>query len=186
MSKAGNRICPVEKAGSLDHRLRRWFQNPRKILGPHLHKGMVALDFGCGPGFFSVEMAQMVGPSGRVIACDLQDGMLRKLGAKIQGTPFEMQIRIHQCEARAIGWSGHVDFILAFYVLHELPDQRAVFQEMASILKPEGRILVVEPPFHVSRAAFAETLAIAHRSGLMRVEQPRVFLSKAALLRKTT
>ncbi|MEN8212415.1 MAG: methyltransferase domain-containing protein, partial [Thermodesulfobacteriota bacterium] len=81
-----NRVCPVEKAGSLDNKFRRWFQDPEKILRPYVNKGMTVLDLGCGPGFFSVDMAQMVGKSGRVIASDLQDGMLEKLQSKIQGT----------------------------------------------------------------------------------------------------
>ena len=56
--------CPVEMAGSLDFRLRRQFQNPQKILAPYIREGMTALDMGCGPGFFSIDMAQMVGKSG--------------------------------------------------------------------------------------------------------------------------
>ena len=55
------RVCPVEKADRLDTRIRRWLQNPQKILKPYIKEGMTVLDFGCGPGFFSVDMAQMVG-----------------------------------------------------------------------------------------------------------------------------
>ena len=44
---------------------------------------MTVLDVGCGPGFFTLDMARLVGPSGRVIAADLQEGMLEKLGQKI-------------------------------------------------------------------------------------------------------
>jgi ubiquinone/menaquinone biosynthesis C-methylase UbiE len=69
-------------------------QNPRKILGPYIKEGMTVLDVGCGPGFFSIELAQMVGKSGRVIASDLQEGMLRKLREKIQGTEFEERITL--------------------------------------------------------------------------------------------
>jgi len=50
------------------------------------------LDLGCGPGFFSVEMAEMVGASGKVIAVDMQEGMLRKLESKIQGTEIENEL----------------------------------------------------------------------------------------------
>jgi ubiquinone/menaquinone biosynthesis C-methylase UbiE len=53
---------------------------------------MTVLDLGCGPGFFSIAMAQMTGASGRVIAVDLQSGMLQKLNAKIQGTELESAI----------------------------------------------------------------------------------------------
>ncbi|MCP4372916.1 MAG: SAM-dependent methyltransferase, partial [Deltaproteobacteria bacterium] len=61
MSNRNNRICPVERAGSLDSRIRRWLQNPQKILKPYIKEGMTVLDVGCGPGFFSIDMAQMVG-----------------------------------------------------------------------------------------------------------------------------
>ena len=44
------------------------------------------LDVDCGPGFFSIDMLQLGGKSGRVIASDLQEGMLQKLRSKIQGT----------------------------------------------------------------------------------------------------
>lgn len=84
-----NRVCPVELSGGLDNRFRRWLHNPKKILGPYCKPGMTAMDLGCGPGFFTIEMARLVGTSGHVSACDLQDGMLEKLGAKIKGTHLE-------------------------------------------------------------------------------------------------
>ena len=76
MTNEKNRVCPVTLAGGLDNTIRKWLQNPRKILGPYIKEGMIVLDVGCGPGFFSIELAQMVGNSGRVVAADLQEGML--------------------------------------------------------------------------------------------------------------
>ena len=86
MVDKNKRVCPVERAGGLDNKFRRLLQNPRKILGTYAKEGMTALDLGCVPGFFSVEMARMVGESGRVVSTDLQEGMLQKLKDKIQGT----------------------------------------------------------------------------------------------------
>lgn len=76
LNNSKNRVCPVERAGSLDNIFRRWLQNPWKILRPYIKEGMTVLDFGCGPGYFTIAMAQMVGTSGWVIAVDLQEGML--------------------------------------------------------------------------------------------------------------
>jgi ubiquinone/menaquinone biosynthesis C-methylase UbiE len=177
-----NHVCPVERAGTLDNRIRRWFQNPQKILGPYIKEGMTVLDMGCGPGFFSVEMAKMVGPSGRVIAVDLQEGMLRKLGDKIKGTEFEKQILLVKCEKDKIGVSEPVDFVLAFYIIHEIPNQDEFFSEIKSILKPNGQIYIVEPPFHVSKTAFEETVGRAGAAGFTPLERPKVFLSKAVIL----
>jgi len=184
MSDTGQRVCPVENAGHLESRMRRWLQNPQKLIGPYLKEGMTVLDVGCGPGFFSIEMARMVGASGRVIAADLQDGMLQKLRDKIQGTELEARVVLHQCGKQSIGWTEPVDFVLAFYMLHELPDQDAFFREIEALLTPDGHVFIIEPPFHVSKAAFAETLKKSQNAGLTPVAAPRVFLSKSTLLKK--
>jgi ubiquinone/menaquinone biosynthesis C-methylase UbiE len=184
MRGSKNRVCPVELAGGLDNRFRRWLQNPRKILGPHIQAGMVAMDLGCGPGFFTLDLAQLVGPAGQVIAADLQEGMLQKLKDKIRGTELESRIVLHRCGEKAIGWPKPVDFILAFYMVHELPDPDAFFREVGSMLKPGGQVLIVEPPFHVSNADFEHMLRSARDSGLRPAQPPKVFLSRAVLLKK--
>lgn len=140
------------------------------------------MDLGCGPGYFSLDLAQMVGRSGRVIASDLQDGMLNKLQAKIQGTDLEQRIIPHKCKPNRIGWSEPVDFVLAFYVMHEIPNQRELFRELASILTPAGKVLVVEPPFHVSKADFQETIRKAQEVGFKPLEGPKVTFSKTVVL----
>lgn len=184
MGDGKNRVCPVAMAGSLDNRLRRWLQNPRKILGPYIKAGMTVLDFGCGPGYFTIDIAQMVGESGRVIAADLQEGMLQKLRDKIQGTALEQRITLHKCDEGRIGLSGYVDFILAFYMLHEVSSREALFNEMGSILKPNGQLFVVEPPFHVSKAEFGETIRKARDAGFEPAQSPIVFLSKTVIFKK--
>ncbi len=184
MSDGNKRICPVERAGSLDNRIRRWIQNPQKILGPYIEEAMTVLDLGCGPGFFSIDMAQMVGKFGRVIASDLQEGMLQKLRDKIQGTELEERITLHKCEENTIDMPGNVDFVLAFYMVHEVPNVEAFFCEIETILKPNGQVFMVEPPFHVSKKAFENTIKKANDAGLTVVERPKLFLSKAAILKR--
>ena len=183
MSNKRNRVCPVGRAGILSNRLRRWIQNPRKILEPYIEEGMTVLDIGCGPGFFSIDMAHMVGKAGRVIAVDLQEGMLQKLRDRIQGTELERRITVHKCEENKIGISEKVDFALAFYVVHEVPNQKEFFMEIGSILKPNGKVLVAEPPFRVSKTGFEETIRKARDAGLLVVERPKVFFSKTAILK---
>lgn len=184
MSKRNNRVCPVERAGILESRIRRWLQNPQKTLKPYIREGMTVLDIGCGPGFFSLDMAHLVGKSGRVIAVDLQEGMLQKLRDKIQGTELEERITLLKSEENRIGVSENVDFVLAFYVVHELPDQKAFFEELRSIVKPEGQALIVEPPFRVSKTAFEETIRKAVDAGFTPAAGPKVFLSKTAILKR--
>jgi len=178
------RVCPVERAGSLDNRIRRWLQNPRKILGPYIEEGMTVLDLGCGPGSFSIDMAQMVGKSGRVIASDLQEGMLEKVRNKIKGTELEERITLHKCEENKIDVSEHVDFVLLFYMVHEVPNKEEFFNQIGAILRPNGQVLIVEPPFHVSKSAFEETVRKARDVGFTDVEGPNVLFSKTVILKK--
>lgn len=183
MTARDDRVCPVALAGGLDNTVRRWLQNPRRLLAPYVREGMTALDFGCGPGFFTLELARLVGPSGRVIAADLQSGMLERVRAKLQSTPLEARVVLHQCQATRIGLSQPVDFALAFYMVHELSDQVAFFTDVRHLLPADGQLLIVEPPLHVSRPAFASTLQTAQRAGFIVAGRPRVHFSKAALLR---
>jgi ubiquinone/menaquinone biosynthesis C-methylase UbiE len=184
VNNRNHHVCPVKRAGSLDNRIRRWIQNPQKILGAYIEEGMTVLDIGCGPGFFSIEMAKMVGESGKIIAADLQEGMLEKVRAKIKGTELEGHITLHKCQENQTGVSENVDFILLFYVVHEVPNMEEFFNEIVKILKPNGQVLVVEPPFHVSKTAFEETIRKAREAGFTEVERPKMLLSKAALLKK--
>ena len=185
MVNKSKRICPVEIASGFDSKIRRLLQNPQKIVGDYVKEGMTVLDVGCGPGFFSVEMAKMVGESGKVIAADLQEGMLQKLKNKIKGTEIEKRIKLHKCEEDEVGVSETVDFVLAFYMAHEVPDQKKFFEELKSILKPNGKIFIVEPTLvHVSKGAFKETIRIAEEVGLEPVKRPRLPFSRAVILEK--
>jgi ubiquinone/menaquinone biosynthesis C-methylase UbiE len=182
LTNRNKRVCPVERAGGLDSRIRRWLHNPQKILGPYVKEGMTVIDIGCGPGLYAIEMALMVGDSGRVIAADLQDGMLDLVRNKVAGTEIENRVTLHKCESTKIGVTEKIDFALAFYMVHELPDQEAFYSELATILKPGGQLLVIEPPFHVSRSAFRKSLDRANAAGLKASDGPRVLLSKTAVL----
>lgn len=177
------RICPVEKACGLDNKIRRFFQNPQKILGRYIKDGMTILDLGCGPGFFSVEIAKMIGKSGKVIAADLQEGMLQILRNKIKGTDIEKRIKLHKCEENRIGIVDKVDFVLAFYMVHEVPSQGNLLREIQSILNSNGKVFIIEPKFHVSKKAFEEMINNIKDIGFEIIEKPKLLLSRAIILK---
>ena len=157
-------------------------QNPHRILKQYVSKGMTVLDLGCGPGFFSIPMAKLLFDSGKVIAADSQEGMLEKVNNKIKGTKLEQRIMIHKCEENKIGVTENVDFVLAFYVIHEVPNQEKLFEELNSILKRNGQLFIAEPPFHVSTKSFEEMISRATSRGFEIIDRPRVFFSRTVLL----
>ena len=110
--------------------------------------------------------------------------MLQKLRNKIQGTELEKRVTLHKCDKNKIGLSEHVDFILLFYMVHEVPHVEGLFGEIETILKPKGLVFIVEPPLHVSKKAFENTVRKANDAGLSVVERPNIFLSKAVVLKK--
>lgn len=183
MKKENNHhVCPMEKAGSLEKSWRRWLQNPNRILKPFVQPGMTVLDMGCGPGFFTIPMAEMVGESGRVIAVDLQQGMLDKVKQKIQGTDLASRIELHLTEADNLNINTELDFVLAFYLLHELPDLEKFLQKIKVILKPSGKMLVAEPNFRVSKDEFANTLVKITNTGFNIINHPRICLAHTVLV----
>jgi len=180
-SKKPHRVCPISRAGSLESRFRKMLQDPKRLFGEYIYNGMTVLDFGCGPGSFSIELAEMVGPGGKVIAADLQQGMLEILQKKIRGTNLEQIIKPHKTSEAETGVDEKVDFVLAFYVLHEVPNQKKLLQEFKKLMRPTARLFIAEPNFRVSKEEFAETLEAAESCGFKLLAKPKIFLSKAAL-----
>jgi ubiquinone/menaquinone biosynthesis C-methylase UbiE len=183
MDNERNRVCPVELANSLDSKIRKWLQNPQKILSPYIREGMTVLDIGCGPGFFSIELAKMVGRDGKVISADLQEGMLQILSNKIRGTELEGRIELIKCEEDKINVSEKIDFGLAFFMVHEIPNKESFFKELKFILSEKGQILIVEPKlFHVSQKDFKITTKLAENIGFIINQGPRLPFCWSAIL----
>jgi ubiquinone/menaquinone biosynthesis C-methylase UbiE len=179
-----NKVCSVEHAGLLDISLRKLVNNPHKILDPYIKEGMSVMDLGCGPGFFTLEMAKMVGKNGKVTAVDLQKEMLEIVRKKIIKTNLQTRVEFHNCPDNNIGLSKTFDFILVFYMLHEVPDKTAFLKEVFSLLKCDGKVLVVEPKFHVTKNEFDNSIDTLKKIGFDIIEDPKVFFSRAVLIKK--
>lgn len=177
------RLIPVESSWQLDFPFRSWIQNPQKVLAGRIKEGMVVLEVGCGPGFFTPEVARMVGKTGKVIAADLQDGMLQKLNKKIKGTAVEGRIKLHKCEIDKIGITEKVDLVLAFSMMHEVVDKKRFLIEIKSILNPDGRVYIIETMIHPPKRDFYDTIAKADEAEFEIVEKPRLFWSRVVILK---
>jgi ubiquinone/menaquinone biosynthesis C-methylase UbiE len=162
------RVCPPWMGYWLANPLRKLFQNPRKILDDHVKPGMTVLDIGCAMGFFSLGMAKIVGDKGKVIAVDLQEEMIEGLKKRAKRAGLSGRIETRICTADSLqlaDLAGQIDFVLAFYVVHEVPNPTALFTEIYQALKSGGILYVVEPKGHVIEAGYKEMVAIAQSCG---------------------
>jgi ubiquinone/menaquinone biosynthesis C-methylase UbiE len=178
-------VCPWWAASfTINTPLRRWFHDPRKIVGPYVKPGMTAIDIGCGVGWFSVPMAEMVGERGKVVAVDLQQQMLDMLRRRAEKAGVADRIERHRCQQNRLGIGVEADFVLIFAMLHEVPDQARLLGEVRACLKAGGKLLLAEPPIHVTRRQFAGEVAVAERTGFRIVDRPKLRWSHAVLLEK--
>ena len=97
-------------------------------------------------------------------------------------TALANRIRFHRCLPDRIGLAEKCDFILVFYMLDEVPDQRSFLREIRSLLKAGGKVLLAEPTWHVSRGEFRDAIARMEQAGFAVLERPRLRFSRAVIL----
>lgn len=169
-------VCPPWMGYFLLNPLRRLVESPERMFGPFVRKGMTILEPGCAMGFFTLPLARMVGPTGRVIALEIQDKMLSVLARRARKAGLSDRIEVRRITADRYGLddlTGRVDVVAAVHMVHEVRDKARFFSEMAKVLRPDGRLLVVEPRGHVSIEAFEQTMALAQAAGLRRETLPK-------------
>jgi SAM-dependent methyltransferase len=181
----GHRVCPWWIGWLLASPIRKLMQDPARILAPWVRDGMTVLEPGPGMGFFTLELARRVGPGGRVVAVDLQPRMLAGLRRRAARAGLAARVDARLAAESSLGiddLAGKVDLVLAFAMVHELPDAEAFFREARRALARGGRILLAEPAGHVAAADFDATLAAAARAGLVAQPGPSIARSRTAVL----
>ena len=179
-----NRVCPWWLAYSFDNPFRRFLHDPQALLGPFVREGMTVADIGCGLGYFSIAMAKMAGERGTVIAVDVQQEMLDRMRKRAEKAGVASRIRSVLAAEDDIGVREPVDFVLAFWMVHETPDIPRFLSQVSSVLKEAGTLLIAEPRMHVPRRRFEETLGYAEAAGFTISGTPLVRISRAAVLSK--
>ncbi len=159
---------------------RFWVQVPHPIisrarlygvLGPE--PGERLLEIGVGTGYYSLQLAEWVGPDGRLELFDLQQEFLDHTMRAAAGRGLGNLIP-SQGDATALPYAeGSIDGVILTAVLGEIPDSLAALQEIRRVLKPSGRLVVGElfgdPHFttfaSLKRKAAAAGFAAPIRSG---------------------
>ncbi len=119
-----------------------------------LQPGEKVIDIGCGAGIDSFIAAKMVGDSGQVVGIDMTPAMLQKAKTSAVEAGFKnVEFREGYGEALPIS-DGWADVIISNGVLNLMPDKNAALQEMARVLKANGRLqigdILVEKPVPTS------------------------------------
>ena len=180
-------VCPWWLGYFLLNPFRCLYQNPEIILGPLVEPGMTVLEVGPGMGFFSLPLAKLAGPGGKVICVDVQEKMLRVLQRRAESAGVADRIIARTCTSASLSLddlSERIDFAIVFAVVHEVPDQAKFFAELARALKPGACCLVAEPKGHVTAREFEASLGIAAKNGLEKAGELHVTGSRAVLLKK--
>jgi ubiquinone/menaquinone biosynthesis C-methylase UbiE len=181
------RVCPRWIGYFLLSPLRRIAHDPDSILGPYVREGMTVLEIGPGMGYFSLPLARLVGKEGRVICVDVQEKMLEKLKKRASKAgvlecitlvlAVEDSLRIEAFEEK-------VDFVLAFAVVHEAPDQDRFFDQIYRSMKSSALLLVSEPRGRVTEEGFQRTVETARAKGFTVESSLNIKKNISVLLRK--
>lgn len=177
-------VCPWWFAYTFDNPFRRIFHKPEKIFTPYLHKGMTAVDIGCGMGYFSIGMARVVGENGKIISVDIQQKMLDILTKRAEKAGVANRITTILCNDKNIGINEKVDFALTFWMIHETRDELEFLRQVHTILKRSGKLLFVEPKLHVTLSEFKKSVSRAQEVGFKLIESPKIDFSHTAVFEK--
>ena len=174
-------VCPWWLCFTFDNPFRRIFHDPVEILSAYVRKGDTVIDIGPGMGYFTIPLAQLVGPSGHVTAIDIQPKMLSALISRAQQKGVSEIIKTHLPSPDSLGIHKKEDFSLAFWMVHEVPDQRRFLSEIRDLMKPDGLFLLVEPVIHVSKKKFLRSIETAKELGFSITESPKIRMSHSVL-----
>jgi 2-polyprenyl-3-methyl-5-hydroxy-6-metoxy-1,4-benzoquinol methylase len=178
----GNHVCPSWLCFTFDNPLRKIIHKPGKIIAPYIRPGATVVDIGPGKGYFTIPMCQLVGGEGRVIAVDIQEKMLKSLQRRAAASGLAGSLTTHLSRPNDFGLAEQADFVLAFWMVHEVPDLRQFLMDVKEIMKPEAKFLIAEPLFHVTKGRFNNTLKIAQEKGFKIVTRPKISFSHAVTL----
>jgi len=162
--------CPTSWSWIVDNPLRRW--DVRHALDrAGLRTGETVLELGPGPGAFTVDAAQRVGPEGRLIAVDIQPGMIAQVNARVEAAGVT-NVETHVASAYELPLpDDSVDRAYLITVLPEIPDPVCALREIYRVLKPGGIVSMTEEFLDPDYPRRETTIAWAKAAGFEPAER---------------
>lgn len=119
-------------------------QPDRVVRELNIAPGSTVADLGAGVGYFTWRLAEAVGTDGKVIAVDVQPGMLERLSANLAERDIHNVDIVLGTEDDPRLPVGTLDLVLLVDVYHELQQHEATMEHVRQSLKPDGRVVVIE------------------------------------------
>ena len=168
---SGRVIAPVMGVGGA-----AWLERPereseeapsRAVEALELAPGMVVADIGAGSGYYTVRMANKVGPTGKVFATDIQVGMLSLLMRRVNSEGINNVVPVQGAVDDPRLAAASIDLALMVDVYHELAAPQAFVRKLRDALKPGGRLVLIEFRKEDPRVPIQE----AHKMSVEQVRQ---------------
>ncbi|HZQ98167.1 MAG TPA: class I SAM-dependent methyltransferase [Chloroflexota bacterium] len=162
----------AEWIGSMMSAERARQTRPRRLLrAAGAQPGVDVVDYGAGPGFFALPAAQIVGPTGRVKAVEVEPRMHDEIRRRAREAGLRNVEPITPEAAARLpdGWAG---LVIAALFLHDFPPERRdeLLPELRRLCAPDGRLLVVEwvAPGGLAGPSTPNRFAVGDLAGLLR------------------
>jgi ubiquinone/menaquinone biosynthesis C-methylase UbiE len=140
----------------------------RRIEGFHIEKGMTVVDYGCGPGRYTVRFAQRVGDTGQVYAVDVQELALEYVKRRMQDQGLTNVVLVLARGYRADIPDHVADMVFALDMIFGVQEPRTLLAELHRVCRPDG-VLAVDDG-HQPRQ---RTIEMIHGSGKWRIDRER-------------
>jgi ubiquinone/menaquinone biosynthesis C-methylase UbiE len=161
---------------TLTYKIRDLLQNPRRSLEKaRLTKGMSVVDYGCGPGSFTIAAAELVGHEGKVLAVDIHPLAISTVEQKASRKGLQnvgtVLVRGYDTGVEA----SSIDRVLLIDTIHLIDDPDALFREIHRMLKPDGLLFMEK-----GHMAMPEQKSLVEKSGLFKITESEGLMILAA------
>jgi precorrin-6B methylase 2 len=148
-----------------EQRREEWQKVPDILQALGAAPGAVVADVGAGGGFFTVRLARAVGPTGRVYAVDVNARMLDRLRERLAEEAVTNVEVVEGASDDPRLPAGALDAALIVNAYHEMTAYRSMLEKIRAALKPDGRLVIVEPISASRREATRERQVDSHEIG---------------------
>ena len=132
--------------------------------------GATVVDYGCGPGYFTLAAARLAGPEGRVYAVDLEPRMVELVRRRAAAAGLANVVAVASDGTRADLPDALADYIICVQIMHYADGrdgQVAVARDLRRLLKPDGSVLIAQwKPKRATGLSYADLAAVLGDAGL--------------------